>query len=52
MGLTRSSKVAFFSFFLLVLILLALSITLVAVIDLRDVSKKQEPATKTVGGGM
>ena len=52
MGLSRPAKVAFFSFFLLVLILLALSISLVAVIDIRDITKKQESATKTVGGGM
>ena len=52
MGLTRPAKVAFFSFFLLVLILLALSISLVAVIDIRGIIEKQEPATKTVGVGM
>ena len=52
MGLTRPAKVVFFSFFLLVLILLALSISLVAVIDVRDITEKQDSARKTVGGGM
>ena len=52
MGLSRPAKVAFFSFFLLVLILLALSISLVAVIDIRGITETQESATKTVGRGM
>ena len=52
MGLTRPAKVVFFSFFLLVLILLALSISLVGVIDIRGITDKQESATKTVGRGM
>ena len=51
MGLTKPAKVVFFSFFLLVLILLALSISLVAVIDIRGVTKEKESAAKTVRGG-
>ena len=51
MGLTRTAKVAFISVFFLLLILLALSITIVVVIDIRDITEKDQPAAKTVGGG-
>ena len=51
MGLTRTAKVAFISVFFLLLILLALSIAIVVVIDIRDVTEKEQPAAKTVGGG-
>ena len=53
MRLTRTAKFAFISIFVLLLILLALSIAIVVVIDIRDITeKKDEPAAKTVGGGM
>ena len=52
MRLTRTAKVAFISIFVLLLILLALSIAIVVVIDIRDITEKDEPAAKTVGGGM
>ena len=51
MGLTRTAKFAFTSIFFLLLILLALSIAIVVVIDIRDITEKDEPAAKTVGGG-
>ena len=52
MRLTRTAKVAFISIFVLLLILLALSIAIVVVIDIRDITEKDDPAVKTVGGGM
>ena len=52
MRLTRTAKAAFISIFVLLLILLALSIAIVVVIDIRDITEKDEPAAKTVRGGM
>ena len=52
MGLTRTAKFAFISIFFLLLIVLALSIAIMVVTDIRDITEKDEPAAKTVGGGM
>ena len=49
MGLTRTAKLAFISIFFSLAILLALSIILVAVIDLRGITEKQG---NSIGGGM
>ena len=51
MGLTKTAKVVFISVFFLLLILLALAITIVVVIDIRNITEKDQPAAKTVGGG-